>query len=161
MYLKVIVYCVICPCRLFAICLNRYVLGGTFLGLCPASVLIEAHRFSKCCQASDYLFTYVDYSRMYHMTYALFTTMLKHVVLQLGLDTSDYSGHSFRRGGATHALSVGVPAEVIKAQGDWRPLSYLGYLDQSDKSDRASVVSVKCMCKFFYNTVVWDFWGIM
>src|SRR4051794_1104850 len=31
-----------------------------------------------------------------------------------------YTGHSFRRGGATFAFQCGVPASLIKLQGDWR-----------------------------------------
>ena len=115
--------------------------------LCPASALIGALKFSRCCQATNFLFTFISHSRKHCMTYSLFTTMLTHVLERLGLDTADYSGHSLRRGGASHALSVGLPAEVIMAQGDWRSLSYLEYLDHSDKADRASLVSKMYSCK--------------
>ena len=60
------------------------------------------------------------------MNVTLFTTNLQSLLEALGL--KGYSGHSFRRGGASHALARGVPAEVIKAQGDWRSLAYLNYL---------------------------------
>ena len=39
------------------------------------------------------------------------------------------SGHSFRRGGATLAYALGIPAETIRALGDWRSSAYLTYLD--------------------------------
>lgn len=42
----------------------------------------------------------------------------------------DYSSHSLRRGGATWALSCGVPGEVVKCLGDWKSTAYLTYLDQ-------------------------------
>ena len=42
----------------------------------------------------------------------------------------DFSSHSFRRGGATWALSCGVPGEVVKLMGDWASSCYLRYLDQ-------------------------------
>ena len=76
------------------------------------------------------------------MSYDLFSSMLKLVLNKAGLDISQYSGHSFRRGGgASHGLSVGLPSEVIKAQGDWKSLSYLDYLDQPDRRQRASWVN--------------------
>ena len=40
------------------------------------------------------------------------------------------SSHSFRRGGATWALSCGVPGEIVKMMGDWKSGCYLMYLDQ-------------------------------
>ena len=42
----------------------------------------------------------------------------------------DFSSHSFRRGGATWALSCGVPGEIVKLLGDWKSAAYLVYLDQ-------------------------------
>lgn len=49
---------------------------------------------------------------------------------QLTGDRSDISSHSFRRGGATWALSCGVPGELIKVMGDWSSTVYLKYVDQ-------------------------------
>ena len=46
----------------------------------------------------------------------------------------DFSSHSFRRGGATWALSCGVPGEIVKLLGDWKSASYLVYLDQIPKT---------------------------
>lgn len=42
----------------------------------------------------------------------------------------EFSSHSFRRGGATHALSCGIPAAVIKCFGDWKSDVFYNYLDQ-------------------------------
>ena len=33
-------------------------------------------------------------------------------------------------GGATWALSCGVPGEIVKAMGNWRSTAYLCYVDQ-------------------------------
>ncbi|CAC5357523.1 unnamed protein product [Mytilus coruscus] len=65
------------------------------------------------------------------LTYSTFLHMLKHSLSQLKLDTSGYSGHSFRRGGATFALECGVSSDLIQAQGDWKSEAYKGYLDPS------------------------------
>ena len=51
----------------------------------------------------------------------------------LGIDSTSYSPHSFRRGGATFAFDSKIPPEFIKAQGDWRSDCYLVYLEMSDE----------------------------
>ena len=47
--------------------------------------------------------------------------------LQKAHITGYYTGHSFRRGGATFAFRCGVPASLIKLQGDWHSDTYLLY----------------------------------
>lgn len=47
-----------------------------------------------------------------------------------GTFLSGISSHSFRRGGATWALSCGIPGEIVKVMGDWQSPCYLLYLDQ-------------------------------
>lgn len=54
----------------------------------------------------------------------------KRVRALTAVEEGDFSSHSFRRGGATWALSCGVPGEVVKAMGDWQSTAYLSYLDQ-------------------------------
>ena len=49
----------------------------------------------------------------------------------IGLDTSKYSGHSLRRGGASFALQCGLPVDLIKIQGDWRSNACERYLQPS------------------------------
>ena len=53
----------------------------------------------------------------------------RSLVSQLGLDASLYSGHSFRRGGATSLALAGVPDRIIKIMGRWRGWSYGLYID--------------------------------
>ena len=44
-----------------------------------------------------------------------------------GIDVSRYGTHSFRRGGATYALRVGVSPVLIKLMGDWRSECFYDY----------------------------------
>ena len=37
---------------------------------------------------------------------------------------------TFRRGGATWAVSCGLPGEIVKAMGDWRSTAYSCYVNQ-------------------------------
>ena len=95
---------------------------------------------SDCCQASDYILSYRKSGEKCSLTYEVFTHMLKFVLTSLNLPLSEYSGHSFRLGGATHALQAGVPSEIICAQGDWQSLAYLDYIDRATETVRADCV---------------------
>lgn len=53
---------------------------------------------------------------------------IKHLASLTSLDPQLFSGHSLRRGGATFAFKCGIPAELIKLQGDWRSDAYMLYL---------------------------------
>ena len=53
------------------------------------------------------------------ITHAVFTAKLRRSLCSAGLQPSQYSGHSFRRGGATYAFRCGAPVELISLQGDW------------------------------------------
>ena len=48
-----------------------------------------------------------------------------------GLDWKRYSGHSFRRGGATFAFNLGVNSELIQYMGDWASDAYQRYQEMS------------------------------
>ena len=49
----------------------------------------------------------------------------------LGFDESNYSSHSFRRGGASFAFANGVDPILIQRQGDWLSDCFKVYLDLS------------------------------
>ena len=53
---------------------------------------------------------------------------IKHLASCISLDPKDFSGHSLRRGDATFAFQCGIPAELIKLQGDWQSDAYMLYL---------------------------------
>lgn len=76
-------------------------------------------------------FMYILESKTHILSYATFLQMLKSCLSQIGLDPSKYSGHSFRRGGASFALECGLPPDLIKSQGDWKSDAYQSYLDPS------------------------------
>lgn len=75
------------------------------------------------------------------LTHSSFTNSLRHLLRLAGLEPKGYSGHSFRRGGASFALGCGVAGELIMNHGDWRSNAYLRYLDHSVQ-DRALVSRV-------------------
>ena len=48
------------------------------------------------------------------LTCTHFIKHLRYCLRSIGLDTSVYTGHSFRRGGASLAYQAGLPVEAIK-----------------------------------------------
>ena len=63
--------------------------------------------------------------------YSDFNNFTKFIINKIGLDPQNFSTHSFRRGGATHAFSKNVPSELIKLHKDWKSDAYLIYLEYS------------------------------
>ena len=98
---------------------------------CPSSALLLCT--SVLSKASDPLplFSYPSRQGFQPITYSMFITHLRLCLRKLGLNPSLYSGHSFRRGGASFALQCGIPTEWIKLQGDWSSDAYQRYLDPS------------------------------
>lgn len=77
------------------------------------------------------LFRYQEKGKTLPLTQAHFTSKLHSCLERLGTPKESYSGHSFRRGGATFALQCGLPVDLIKLQGDWKSNAYERYLEPS------------------------------
>ena len=85
--------------------------------------------FSKVQVADDMpAFTY---TKSKFVTYTSFTTRLKSLLMEAGIDPKKYSGHSFRRGGATYLYSLGATPLEIQASGDWQTMVFTRYLHLS------------------------------
>ena len=67
------------------------------------------------------------------MTHAILVKALKRLLHQVGYDPTMFSGHSFRRGGATDAFRLGLPHDQIQLQGDWLSTAFLLYNEASDE----------------------------
>lgn len=95
--------------------------------LCPVHALRD---FFDTCQApaSSPAFVLPTATGLRSISYSSFTKHLKDLLRLAGLKPDNYSGHSFRRGGATYASSLGIPHELIQLQGDWASTAYLEYL---------------------------------
>jgi integrase len=63
------------------------------------------------------------------LTHGRFEQKLKQCLTSIGLTPDEYSGHSFRRGGASWAFQAGLPGEAIQTLGDWKSQAYLRYLE--------------------------------
>ena len=64
------------------------------------------------------------------LTYRRFQNMLRTMLTQIGVvHSSEYSSHSFRRGGTTFCFLCGIPTPLIQILGSWRSQAFLTYLE--------------------------------
>ena len=70
--------------------------------------------------ASSHIFSYLVAGRMRLLTHAVFVKKLKLSISTLGLNPTEFSAHSFRRGGSTFAFSLDMPLLQVKSRGDWK-----------------------------------------
>ena len=61
------------------------------------------------------------------LTHRLFVDTLRFCLGKVGVNPSEFSGQSFRRGGATFAHRMGVSPLLIKLMGDWSSDAYIAY----------------------------------
>ena len=102
--------------------------------MCPSTSLYLTQNLVPGARPNSSPFQYPLGSTVQVLTYSKFLLLLQDFLRGLHIDPKSYSGHSFRRGGASFALECGVPAELIQSQGDWRSNAYQAYLDPSFKS---------------------------
>lgn len=76
-------------------------------------------------------FVFVDHSSSpCWLTSSVFIHTFRQLAATAGdSDSAAYSGHSFRRGGASWAFQAGIPGELIQILGDWSSDAYKRYLE--------------------------------
>jgi hypothetical protein len=90
--------------------------------------------------------------KMLPVSYQQYQLFFKKCLDRVGQDSSLFSYHSFRRGGATWAFRSGVPGELVKVHGDWVSEAYLKYLDFSlDQRLRVANGMVKSLSELVSN----------
>jgi len=72
------------------------------------------------------------------LTRATLVTHLHTALAQAGIDTSCYSGHSFRIGAATAAAQAGYSDSFIQTLGRWKSAAFVSYI-RSSPTDLATV----------------------
>ncbi|KAK3249538.1 hypothetical protein CYMTET_41032 [Cymbomonas tetramitiformis] len=67
--------------------------------------------------------------RLRPLTHSVFVAGFRKLAARAGLDPAAFTGHSFRRGGATAAFKLQVQDALIQAHGDWASDCYKLYCD--------------------------------
>ncbi len=91
--------------------------------LCPVSALLSYLTIRGNC--SGILFHFQDTTPL---TKPKFTSKLRDLLRQAGLDNSFYAGHSFRIGAATTAAAKGIEDSLIQTLERWKSSAYLAYI---------------------------------
>ena len=86
--------------------------------------LFQRFPLSGCLPA----FSYLEKGKLKCISYDGFTKELKRLLNLAGLRADSYSGHSFRRGGATYLYRLGADPLLIQASGDWASDCYTRYV---------------------------------
>jgi hypothetical protein len=104
----------------------------------PVRVLVNA--FRVCPHADPAGPAFAIPSRdggMASLTHRLFVDTLRFCLGKVGVNPSEFSGHSFRHGGATFAHRIGVSPLLIKLMGDLSSDAYMAYIDHATPGDLA------------------------
>ena len=115
---------------------NQYRNRDLILPIIPAHhVIVSAEHWTKFLLSNSLggddqpLISYPKGGRMVPITYDVLSRRLKGWVKACGLNPEEFSLHGLRRGGANHALSVGICGEDLRLMGDWASDAYLEYID--------------------------------
>ena len=95
---------------------------------CPSTALLTLLLDCPAPGNPTPLFRYRTNGKILVLTQEIFTTKLRDCLLKLGYEATDFTTHSFRRGGASFGLQCGLPPDLIKLQGDWSSNAYERYL---------------------------------
>ena len=88
-------------------------------------------------------FVYFADDKVQWLTTSTFTDTFRRLLARASIDDATaYTGHSFRRGGASWAFQSGVPGELIQICGDWASDAYKTYLEfnTQNKLDLAALM---------------------
>ena len=112
--------------------------GKTNSSLCPVSAALNY----LCTRGMETgpLFRFRDGKVL---TRQRFVTAVKAGLDKAGIDSSKYSGHSFRIGAATTAAQNGMEDSIIKTLGRWESLAYLRYvkIPRKQLADYSSILA--------------------
>ena len=98
--------------------------------LCPYTALKHAFRLIPApVSGPAFVIPASTEGGLIPLTYGKFNSLLKLLTAKMNLDPSQFSGHSFRSGGATLAFQAQLPAELIrdlKHRGRWMSHTFTG-----------------------------------
>ena len=111
--------------------------------LCPVQAFA---RFLSILPTCDHIpaFVFAEDGEIKWLTKDIFVRAFRSMASIAGIhNPSLFTGHSFRRGGATWAFRAGVPGELIQICGDWASEAYKHYLEFSMKN-KISLAALFC-----------------
>ena len=111
--------------------------------LCPVQAYSRSFHFTKS-HYHEPAFVFMEEGHIKWLTKDLFITTFRDLASKSGIpDAALFTGHSFRRGGASWAFQAGVPGELIQICGDWASDAYKQYLEFS-MGNKISLAALFC-----------------
>lgn len=96
--------------------------------LCPVKALFNYVSKAPTMTHPSPLFIVPSRSGAKPLSPSSFVLSIRTALSHCNVNTSDYAGHSFRRGGASWAFQAGLPVDTIRQLGDWRSNAYMDYI---------------------------------
>ena len=87
-------------------------------------------KLMEICPADDTAPAFT-YGKNKYISYRIFTNRLKDLLGRAGRNPDWYSGHSFRRGGASYLHSIGGNTLLVQTLGEWASQIFVRYLHLS------------------------------
>ena len=98
-------------------------LGSTGNNICPVSALLQYLAIRPTAPGP----LFISHEEKY-LPKEMLIHRVRQALADAGIDSSFYSGHSFRIGAATTAATCGLNDSLIKTLGCWESSSYLVYI---------------------------------
>jgi hypothetical protein len=112
--------------------------------ICPTAILDRYLAVTHRRPANEALFGTISAKNQWvPLDYQHMLRTLKKGMKLLNVDHAAYAGHSFRRGGATHAFLAGVPEHIIRLMGDWKSDVWREYAEVQLELRRRAAATVE------------------
>lgn len=111
--------------------------------VCPLTIFRAMEKLVPTCHPNDPLLIWPG-SRRQIFTIPQLAAELTTLLSQAGLDTSAYSLHSLRRGGASAAYQQGSAPADIQRHGTWQSSAMWGYIAPQSQSCAVASALSKC-----------------
>lgn len=99
----------------------------------PVQSMIKYIRLRQIQNANEKSVLFVDDTGV-PLTRSKFIEYFRHILASLGINDSNYCGHSFRIGAATTAAAAGIEDHLIQTLGRWSSNCYTRYIRTSQES---------------------------
>lgn len=111
--------------------------------LCPTTAITRFLARTSACTKDTCIFSIPKNSEIVPLTASAFRHNLEKHMKAIVKDSSSFSTHSLRRGGATWLMSVGTPLASIRIIGDWASDAVYRYLSP-DTHSKFLAMQVAC-----------------
>ena len=95
--------------------------------LCPLQAIMQINQFYPVPDHCP-MFSYMNRDKLVIISQSQARLVLNDTLELMGLDTSKYGFHTFRRSGASLAFSLNIPVKQLKAHRTWTSDAVWAYL---------------------------------